>query len=1713
MYISKIDDIIDKTLDKFMNILILKSTQNILDFKKLIKEKDIIKYQKEIDSLLNFSKTLISEDEIKEITTINDNILLIKNLVTKYIYYYLFIIIGIKYNHDLELFTNGLIKFTKEELSQKNNLARLKVNKPEVTIVSNEIFNELSEKLSTSDTISNIIKITKLIIELKEYIKNNDSIDLDKYSNNLKEFIANYDKDKLNELLTKKTKKEDAEIMFDHKLIKEMIYYFLYKDSEKRDIFNILENAEIESGEFTYIDVVVPTNMFIDYNSIESVLSHSEINTNLPETIYDIINENTSEILNSTKQYFYNYDYKIQQLLNSHIIIPIVDDFLLYHKDNEKYEKNVKKENIKKDDTRLKYIINKINTLSEYYKNKDEIKKLFYLPLINRNAVLTNTYEDIKIISKMKNIIKINNDNIDLFNDLINFRLYPYISFKDFEKNGITFTSDTTVDSIRNVSINNINKKKFDTIQTRVIGENMLANIIGFAIINKEDNNQLNCINLNSFIDIGKETNEPLNVIKVLMVNKIKNKILSKEKNKDKLENNYYWLFDLENQKYNIPYYNISSSMSNNEIVKIIIAYLYDFLIESIINIIKEDIKHSHPQLITNYIDMVDKYKRIYPDMNNTQFNNNINEIEYLIYYLKSIKIEDTYDYNEDEFPGLYGNVHKLPVYIKPKNNNIKKLKLNLDFKENIINDKIKKIEKIENLDLNQEIYDYSSEYINAICQHSITWDRISEIKKINNVKFSTIIYEFIQQYVMITAEQDYICKSCKSSIDIKRFILDGVFDNQLQNFITYSIKHNINIEELPEYEKYKLSIRSIDKIIEKLTGIFNIQGLTGISYDIKGKRMNIVRDVIDLVLAHNVFLKKKYLSNRDNLIIKYGVDKNISNLFIFDLDNSIFIYSSKDKDFYKIIKYNNIIAYIIIFLIFEINENNIVSLNFDKICNYSLFKKINANLFQNINIIINKSKTLKPLLEYPILSYILYITSCFITKYNLWGDTLSIDNDDKKVVDKKKFNPRIQKSIINTVVEIFNSIMSVDIEEAKSQKIYLYEIIHTKFYFKQDFFKDEQIIKRLDELYFDNNIVKQQSINLHETNKYDITIDNKSELNSIFNVREYVYNTKFNNKKWVIPYDLTKYVTINKISNLSNCIDGEFHSFHIDNNNIICKKCKEPCDPNNLIKESYTSFDQRYTILYYRKLATKYCITGEVHQFEYDTNKNINICKKCKYIKDSFVKYSDKELINMYNIIEKNKKDNNLIFHKMVENLKLKNISQKEKIKKIFEKIQYKYEKYDNNIIKSVELLLDTIQKLLGTDILIENQVYNLNHNIYIIDHDYNGSKLETPLQIYENEKKFRLIENHPFFKCNVIVYTMQKNTKYELFYDMNEKNLLGYREINKEYIKIENSEFKLKINYSIKNILLQFGLPRQQININDIYPEIFGLNEDQIDFQFKKSKDFNITDFINTISNKRFDLIKSLGIKLNMYINRFKFNYNVKMLTPENNFYPTNVIDEVINTPLDILYNKYTKKIDSNISTDITDKNNIKHTFLKYINDIINYMPFTNIASKKDKIPFTNFIDYTYFIKNDISSNMILNYIIDEIIKLISYNTNKTIKTNIIHFVIDIITILFNTYNHEVSKFNKNINHFNQILFTTEFYLEVQNNNYTIDVLDYYTTQNDSENLDEIGEELQKEIDDKKYDDKEEAEALDVDGFMDAEGIYDLYTNYNINSINMIV
>jgi len=417
---------------------------------------------------------------------------------------------------------------------------------------------------------------------------------------------------------------------------------------------------------------------------------------------------------------------------------------------------------------------------------------------------------------------------------------------------------------------------------------------------------------------------------------------------------------------------------------------------------------------------------------------------------------------------------------------------------------------------------------------------------------------------------------------------------------------------------------------------------------------------------------------------------------------------------------------------------------------------------------------------------------------------------------------------------------------------------------------------------------------------------------------------------------------------------------------------------------------------------------------------------------------------------------------------------------------------------------------------------MHNLNNNIFIIDHDFNGVKLDEKILIYDKDNKFRIIENHTFYKRDVLIFTIQKNTKYEVFYDLHKKYLLGYREVNKDFNLNEKPFCKIKISYSVKNLFLMFGFTRQYIDIRDFYPEIMGWSSDKIN---ELNESFNMTDFFNKVCNRRLTFLKKLGYEYLKFINRINFKYNVKLINnPENNpDLNSYQIEEfhIINNPIDIIYDKFIKKFESNITTSVNKKDddnktkknkNIpkfeKHQFLKYMNTIINFLPYTNFNENTN---YSLFTEFTYFIKKDYFSNIVLNYITDEFVRILSYNDNKTQKTNICLFLLEIINKLFDLYNLDIAIFDKDVDHFNQILYSSEFYLETQNKTLFVDAVDYYGNQHNLQDVD--NEEEREKIMDEIEDDIEELNAQDLgDEIIDEEGMFDLYSNYDFidNKIN---
>jgi len=1608
MYIDKIDELVDKIIDDFYNRIFLDKKAM-----KMFEEINFIKYQLDINNLLNGYFETIDKEDIIKILQDEINTQKMIDFIKKYIMYYTFATFAFYYKGKQDTFINNIIEFSK--------------NQPKFNFKIENFFN--SE--SNATTISMYILIKHVLEFMNASTVKINQMSKNPNYNDAKDFLDKLGPELVESLKLKNFNGKIGEQA--HNIIKTIIILELYIKTDKKDVYKFLEKEETTAGEFIYIDIVMPRVEFIDYQAIELSLSQKDVERGLATEIYNLLVEHEE----SGRMKDLTHDEKILALIDSKLLIPITEDFLLYHKETEKYEGQASTKSTmvkRKEDTKIKYIINKIDNATELFskntKEKSDIKndteKIFYPPLADRRAILVNAIEDIKIITKLENQGLKAIENNEYYHDLINYKRYPYINFKDFQKNGLSLLPDKTIDAIRSINFEKVNiHNKNKNIQFRVGSEGLPVNIIGFIIASRSSD--IKCFKLKDFIDVRKVgiTESDKNVKKIengyTTTLKILDKTLLSKKNKKRPP--IYWMLDLDKDKIKMENYDVSGKMDVNEQSKIVITSLYDQII-TILN--DKIIKYIKNDSIT-----LQKFYKIINQINNKILtisdDESYNDLRKIIFDQKTIRLEDQYDIKEDEFPGLFGKVIELPS-VKPKESkqfHVIKLEKTIEYK-------------------GIEIEEMEAEKYGAICQHNITWDNMMAIRKKNPNRFSEMLFEFYQQYVEKNYENDYICKSCGTQINLKDYVVDGSYDGD-GRFVSFSIPMEIPLEDIPEYEKYKKSIENLGKYVDRIANIGNINTLHGTSATIKGRIKRVVKDAIDLILIHNTNLKPIYNERRETLV-KYGINKNLSNFFIFELDNNIFVYSTKDKDKFKPIKRNNIVTYLLFLIIIELSDTQIYYMTGDKICNYFVFEKYGIAWFNDIKIRKNNGDDLVPILNYKVLCYIIFYMSCLLTKNNMWH----YESTDKK----KKFDPNIQKTIIHTLIDFINSVLEI---YGQKKKNFIYDIVANKFFHKlNSTFMNDDILKKL-KSYED----KKRAIVEKKTKK------TSEDDQSIIVAGEYTRGDYSEIPEWMtikiaksfIPRRIDEFEHYHDLSDLTNDTNGKFHKFIIDGKNLKCELCSkillELKDTNkDDIKEKYIEQQQI-------NLAKKYCLSGELHNFIYEHESKCNICTKCHF--KELQNISTKDLNELSKLINNMKNEQNNVLEKERRIYQSKEEKRLDKNKKIINEMKSAYgesKRHKEDFYKFIDNFIKKIESIIGKDINLNASDIFLRHDSYIIDHDHNGNMLDKPFTIIDDGNKMSYKSNHPFFKRDVVSYVNYK-LQIEVFYNAETKLLLGYKEKNKETQYAKTRNIYLKTNYSILNILKMFGYNSKFIHLK---------SEIDKNMEIYKDKNMSLTQYVSDLSRSRINILKKIISDIQRYVHRVGYNFDIKEGIKT-------IGDE---TDPDAFLLKYKNKLTGIVTNDKEKKikfmKNWKVVKTDLTHEKLGNKPI-NINPDDKYVLFENVSDYDY------SGNIILFYIIQELGKLIDMNTDKFVKTSLTYLLLDIIVRLHNEYNEEKHYTNKEIKRFI----------------YSIDIADPY--QHIHEEMEELheelaeGKDLEAELEGKteeaeqKYDDMEENDAIDVD------------------------
>jgi hypothetical protein len=1686
MYLNRIDDLIDKVIDDFYTIVILKNK----NFRKILNEENFIKHQSQINDMINNYIKEIPEDSYNEITKKKDSIDDIFDTLKRYCITYMFLTIGAHYKGKTDIFINNIIEFSK--------------NQSQYTLRINNFFN--------SESNAELIKYYYMIVNILKLFERPEirfeQIRKEPYAKETVNFLKKLGSEYIDTYLRNKKYTKGDTI---NNIIRTLIILLIYREKDKKKLYNIIEQVEKTEGEYIFIDVVESITDQINFMTIESLLSKEDAMAGVAHELWNY--------MQSVKEEEYieqlSNDDKINILINSGIVIPILDDFLLYHKDSERYDRITDdKGKKKKEDTKIRYIIGKIDSTAELYsdsakkneKLKDNIMKNFASHMHNKKAIFRNDVEEIKIINKFINQGKRSQENDDYFNDLLHYRRYSFVNFKDFDKYGFSHSFNKTVTAVRAVNFNK--KGDFRQInsnhkfQRRVGSNGSIGNIVGLMI--PPNTKSIQCLKISDAIDIRSKGSK--NGYYPFFKKLVNNTIKQTDNNKA-----YYWLFDLKTDSIKSTKSEAATS-SSQDISKSLVAGIYDGMINQIyheiINIID-----MVPNITPHMAEKIIKYmeKNILKVPLDTKIKSSIKSHLYKRYPTdpNNTHIEE-YD---DTLYGIEGDIFELPEYTD--NKLITTNKVTIDLSEVEVTGKVIDVETVE-----------------GVCQHNITWDEISLVKRIDQSKYMKNMYDFIQQYVVEDTTGAYVCKSCGYYLDITRYITDGKFDDSSQKFVTFSMPMEVDIAALPEYRKLDFTIKLMDKNIDKICSSVGIPYFVGSNITTKWRRQGIIKNTIDMVRANNSILTKIFKARNEKKETLYGVSKNLSSLFVFEMENAIYIRSSKDKDQeqFKMIKRNNIVTYIMIFLIMELNESQISFFAIDKksMCDIRIFDKVYSSLFKGLRIKKNNANETVPITNYKILCYVIYMLSCRIAKHRMWYSSQSVQKNIVKMI------PIIQRFIVHTFVDILNSILE---NSFKPNVSYIFEIFRVRFYSKlSDLFINDD--------YYDVllNLSKEQYAIAKRRGVVD---PSKVSIVPPFKFMKPVWRTVLPRRHF-LRYKIYDPVILNGVTNLSHCPSGDYHEWKIGtfaNNkskkrivkkgdNFICTICSA-----NMAKLQYDEalskkIVEKFKIKSLNRLALKFCLVdGQPHEYMYNSEKEKNICGKCKNSDThEYIKEELKIVAKLLDMEKKERRENQIAKNKSYEELDKKNTSYIESVvEKNLKSLESVSVSETKNKFKYIDNFVAELQEIVGDEIKGKFPIHLID-NTYIIDHDHYGHKLSgNPIIIKESDKKINVKVNHSHYKTDVIYYTDYSTGKVDVFYDTVSRRLLGYKESSKDYVDLERSDKKIRINYSTSNKLKLMGYTAQYINIYDSYPEL----AKKYDGKSINERQPLYRKIISNICRERMERLKKIMLDFQRIINRIVNKYVPEKMTllqstdsksgKEDKSYNIVSNEEYSNRGKYNNYSKYKKNKPSasKIRTDFVPYTKVSSNpyapesptyFADKLDDIIERFQnkLANVSlsqtDKKHKIfkhwkAISRGIDSTeksdiflnsesdvldlYVVNRyDTESHQLLYYIVSEFSKFINYNKSSFIKTSVANFLTEFIDRIFFEFNTEHIMTNSDIRRFMYIISSTRYVKEVSEEAENDVQLEGFYNEVVDTDIEVTSEDIEQKIDM-----DEELDAIDVD------------------------
>ncbi|ADO67345.1 hypothetical protein crov311 [Cafeteria roenbergensis virus] len=1297
MSFNEIDEIVDNILDNFYQNII---KQNI--YNQILKDANFVRYQ---NNILTFIEDFFNNNTITLSKHLKKNHDIIINIIKSIVYYYFFLGLSYYYKNGRDAFITNIIELSKNQAKSKVKITGFFTSNSNGLIIKNYDIVKNSLELTSHKTLEQIKNtITNSPIKYETTNKFIKDISIDFFINNIIDNPENF-----------------------HILIKTIVIKNIYQLYERSNLLSIINEEQETEGEFRYITVVTAKlGKMVDYNVIEKMLTPSQIREGLATDIYNYI----LYYKDKTKLHLKDRENIIDYLFSEKILVPITEEFLKFHKKTEKYQKSDKSN---KEDTKAKFIISKLKHIKKYYsevvksdpKKKLDVKNLFYTPLIDRLATLFNQTEDVKIINKLQQANNV--DLTEILNDMENLTKYSYLNFDNFSKDGIKIRTSKPVQGVRycNLSTKSNPNPTNKLLETRVGNDLLDMNVVGVMFLPEKD--LPNLIERKKLVSVNDDS--PYQDF----LKKVEKEVLGKSSDKK-----YFWLFDTNKDKLDTTLYNDVSGGDIDKTISVFLEDFYDNYYQMILQKAKNLIKEKKISSFEDFYLLIDSLSSKYTNLTREPeiYNN-------LIKYFRQTAIKDlqiTQDEIDNMIPNKNKNLIKLPIIKVPL------------AKQNIIYVEDTETKKIINQDYSQ-----------SICIHHLIWKDISSMRKTDIDNFNQRIFDFVKKYVKVNDSGEYICKSCDELLPIKKYVYAGSYVDEIDTFLTTSIAVNQNLERIPKYRIYNRTIKNVDRLIERIGLLGNFNILLGNTPIIKLRRRLIVKDTLDMVLAHNVTLSKIMKSRSEveqrgrNALKNYNIDPAYSKVFFFELKDDIFLTSSEDTDKYKIVKYNNLLTYLILMIILEINSGQILGIKETKFYNFYFYEKF-IPLFNKLKLRLSKTEIIS-IGKIPLFAYTIYIISGMISKDGIWFGT-----------DKTKgVNVEAQKEIIYSVVDLINSIME---ESFKKEKNFIYEIFTSRIINQiKSTYQDIRVFKMIEQEKKGNMIVNENKKLQYIEKKHTGIIVKNNKIKDIDLV-----DIKFEDVDFNRCYTEIRILKNKKMVNYGDYITGEYYEEKL--NTQILSFLKKICARDKLENWEKNLCD-KYGPLFDKKLDKK--------DMDFFLN-NIKNTQTQKFIKDKLIE--DK-------LIKKNKET----------------LQRREEVtnrwKTLFSK-ETDLEAYQN---KFIDNLIKVVGKKINTEIL---QI-NLDDNIFIIEHDYLGNPRKNKLTILESENLFTQENNNNLFGYDIpVMYFYDSQSRVYMYYHLISHQYLGYSVDKTKFQKLTPNNY-LIVNYSVKNMIKLIGFKNKYERILD--------------------------------------------------------------------------------------------------------------------------------------------------------------------------------------------------------------------------------------------------------------------------------------------------------